>query len=54
VVFGQNKNTSVGASTVPCLALCDLFMFPKLKMSLKGAYFESLEDIQSNVTTVLK
>lgn len=30
------------------------FMLPKLRMSLKGSRFESLEDIQNNLTAVLK
>jgi len=29
-------------------------MFLKLKVSLNGSYFESLEDMQRNVTTVQK
>lgn len=31
-----------------------LFMFLKLKSSLEGSHFKSLQDIQSNVMTVLK
>jgi histone-lysine N-methyltransferase SETMAR len=30
----------------PDLAPCDFFLFPKLKHSLKGTYFQSIEDIQ--------
>jgi hypothetical protein len=30
----------------PDLVLCDFFLFPKLKHSLKGTYFQSIEDIQ--------
>jgi hypothetical protein len=36
------------------MALCELFMLQKLKTSLKGSYFGSLEHSQSNVMTVLK
>jgi hypothetical protein len=37
----------------PGMAPCDFWLFPKLKMPLKGARFESREDIMPNATTQL-
>ena len=34
----------------PDRALCDFWMFPKLKMALKGKRFDDIEMIQSNAT----
>ena len=33
---------------------CDFWMFPKLKMALKGKRFDDIETIQSNTTRELK
>jgi hypothetical protein len=44
--------TSV-AVQLPDLAPCDLFLFPKLKHSLKEAQFQSIEDIQRKTTDLL-
>jgi hypothetical protein len=38
----------------PDLAPCDLFLFPKLKHSLKGTHFQSIENIQRKTTDLLK
>jgi histone-lysine N-methyltransferase SETMAR len=38
----------------PDLAPCDFFLFPKLKHSLKGTHFHSIEDIQRKMTDLLK
>jgi transposase len=38
----------------PDLAPCDFWLFPKLKMTLKGKRFETIEDIKSNTTDRLK
>jgi histone-lysine N-methyltransferase SETMAR len=38
----------------PDLAPCDFFLFPKLKNSLKGTHFQSIEDIQKKTTDLLK
>jgi hypothetical protein len=35
------------------LALCDFFLFPKLKMKLKGRHFETVSDIQREPQAVL-
>jgi hypothetical protein len=35
------------------MAPCDFWLFPKLKMPLKGTRFESREDIMRNVTAWL-
>jgi len=34
----------------PDLALCDFFLFPRLKKVLKGHRFEATEDIKRNLT----
>jgi hypothetical protein len=50
--FSKNI-TSIGIPPYsPNIAQCDIFMFPKQKISLKGNHSESLEDILSNVTIV--
>jgi hypothetical protein len=36
------------------LILYDLFMPPKLNISMEESHFESLEDMQSNAMTILK
>ena len=38
----------------PDLAQCDFWLFPKLKMTLKGKRFETNEDIKANTTDRLK
>jgi transposase len=38
----------------PDLAPCDCFLFPKLKHSLKGTHFQSIEDILRKTTDLLK
>ena len=38
----------------PDIAPCDFWMFPKLKMALKGKRFGDIETIQSNATRELK
>ena len=38
----------------PDLAPCDFWLFPKMKSVVKGTHFESVEDIQTRVTGVLK
>jgi hypothetical protein len=38
----------------PDLAHCDLYMYLKFKISLKGSGFQLPEDIWSSVTTILK
>jgi hypothetical protein len=53
--LGQKTNTNDWIPSVPIvLALYDLFMFSDLQVSLKGSHIELLENIQRNVTTVLK
>jgi len=37
----------------PDLALCDFFLFPRLKKVLKGRQFEATEDIKRNSTKTL-
>jgi hypothetical protein len=51
----EQISTSAGSSTVlPELSPCDLLIFLKLKISMKGSHFESPEDIPSNVSEVPK
>src|SRR6201996_7731776 len=38
----------------PVLSPCDFFLFPKLKNVLKGRHFGTVENIQKNVTDMLK
>jgi hypothetical protein len=37
----------------PDLAPCDFFLFPKMKLKLKGRRFDTTEEIQSESQTVL-
>jgi len=37
----------------PDLAPCDFFLFPKMKLQLRGRRFDGLEDIQQEAQTVL-
>jgi histone-lysine N-methyltransferase SETMAR len=38
----------------PDLALCNFWLFPKLKTALKGHRFSDIANIQGHVTTILK
>jgi hypothetical protein len=38
----------------PDLAPCDFFLFPKMKLKLKGLGFESIEEIQAESQDVMK
>jgi hypothetical protein len=38
----------------PDLAPCNFFLFPKLKHSLKGTHFQSIEDIQRKMMGLTK
>ena len=37
----------------PDLAPCDFFLFPKLKLKLKGCWFDTIEEIQAESQRVL-
>jgi hypothetical protein len=37
----------------PHLAPCDLFLFPKMKLKLKGRRFDTIEEIQAESQGVL-
>jgi hypothetical protein len=37
----------------PDLALCDFFLFPKIKFKLKGCQFDTIEEIQAELQRVL-
>jgi hypothetical protein len=37
----------------PDLAPCDFFLFPKIKLKLKGRQFDTIEEIQSESQSVL-
>lgn len=38
----------------PDMSPCDYFLFPKLKLPLKGRFFDNVEDIQAAVTSALR
>jgi hypothetical protein len=38
----------------PYLAPCDFFLFPKMKLKLKGHWFETAEEIQAESQRVLE
>ena len=38
----------------PDLSQCDYFLFPKLKIAMKGAFYDDVPTIQSAVTQMLK
>ncbi|PNF30519.1 hypothetical protein B7P43_G09953 [Cryptotermes secundus] len=38
---------------LPDLAPCDFFLFPKMKIKLKGRRFDTVEEIQAETQTVL-
>ena len=38
----------------PGLSPCDYFLFPKLKTTMKGAFYDDVPTIQSALTQVLK
>jgi hypothetical protein len=49
VTFGQAINAYVGTSTVLIsLAVCNIFVFLKLNVSLEWFHFESPEDIRNS------
>jgi hypothetical protein len=37
----------------PDLALCDFFLFPKMKLKLKGRRFDNIEEIQTESQRVI-
>ncbi|VVC45369.1 Hypothetical protein CINCED_3A014589 [Cinara cedri] len=41
------------ASYSPDLALCDFYLFPKVKSALKGIRFESMEEVKQKSTELL-
>ncbi|PNF19075.1 hypothetical protein B7P43_G11296, partial [Cryptotermes secundus] len=49
----SNPNFLNTALYSPDMVPCDFWLFPKLKMPLKGTRFESREDIMRNVMTLL-
>jgi len=47
-------NTIEQAPYSPDMAPCDFFLFPKLKLPLRGKRFQSIEEIKENATRELK
>ena len=47
-------NTIEQAPYSPDMAPCDFFLFPKLKLPLRGKRFQSIEEIKKNATRELK
>jgi hypothetical protein len=37
----------------PDFAPCDFFLFPKMKLKLKGCWFDAIEEIQAKLQRVL-
>jgi len=54
--FSAAKNIPVASQPPysPDLSPCDFFLFPRIKIHLKGQHFGTLENIQSSVTDELK
>jgi len=54
--FLSNKNIMVCPHPPysPDLALCDFWLFPKVKITMKGKRFESIQDIEAAITEQLK
>jgi len=53
--LAQKQITTINHSPYsPDLAPCDYFLFPKLKMTMKGRRYDAVDDIQKAVTSVLK
>ena len=52
----SNKNITVCPHPPysPDLAPCDFWLFPKVKMTMKGKRFESIQDIEAATTAQLK
>jgi hypothetical protein len=54
--FLSNKNVTVFPHPPysPDLALCDFWLFPRVKMTMKGKHSESIQDIEGATTAQLK
>ena len=54
--FLSNKNITVcpHPSYSPDLAPCNFWLFPKVKMTMKGKHFQSIQDIEAATTAQLK
>ena len=54
--FLSNKNIMVCPHPPysPDLALCDFWLFPKVKMTMNGKHFESIQDVEAATTVQLK
>ena len=39
---------------LPGLALCDFFLFPKMKLKLKGRRFDSIKEVQTESRDAIK
>jgi hypothetical protein len=42
-----------GFTVTPDLAPCDFFLFPKMKLKLKGRLFDTIEETQTELQRVL-
>jgi hypothetical protein len=51
--FLVSKNTTIIPHNSPDLAPCDVFLFPKMKLRLKGRRFDTIEEIQAEPQEVL-
>jgi hypothetical protein len=52
--LAKNKTTVIPHPPYsPDLAPCDFFLFPKMKLKLKGSRFDTIEEIQTESQRVL-
>jgi hypothetical protein len=52
-VFDKAQDPGVGTSTLPDLAPCDFFLFPKIKSAFKGTRFESVDTVKAKVIELM-
>jgi hypothetical protein len=51
--FASDDETFLSSVITGDLAHCDFFVFPKMKLKLKGRRFDTIEEIQADSQTVL-
>ena len=51
--LAKNNMTVIAIPISPNLALCDFFLFPKLKLRMKGRTFDTIEEFQEESQRVL-
>jgi hypothetical protein len=53
-ILGQAQHPNDSPSTLPHLAPCNFFLFPKLNSTLKGKWLQDIAEIQLNTTQQLQ